>query len=79
MSTQNGRPGSPIGYTGPIVGYGSGSGSHAQHPLQSPKTQHINAPPAAPASPGSHTLTPIFQQVQRPTTFGSPIRTRQPG
>lgn len=69
MSIQNGRPGSPIGSTAPIVGYGGAS--MPQHPLASPQTQHINAPSIAPAAPGSHTLVSGFQQPQPTTNFGA--------
>lgn len=78
MSIQNGRPGNTVNSTGPIVGYGKGGGM-AQHPLASPKTQHINMPSSAPTAPGSHTLVPAFQQRQAVTNLGQPPRTVQKG
>lgn len=77
MSIQNGRPGSSVNSTAPIVGYGKGGGM-AQHPLASPLTQHITAP-TLPTAPGSHTLVPGYQAVQAVTNLGQPPRTLQRG
>lgn len=70
MSTQNGRPGQTANSVNPTIGYGVGG--MPQHPLASPKTQHITLPSAAPLSPGAH--IPQTGANNTPTPIGTPPR-----